>query len=67
MLEADSGVRTPATKYHETIFQAKKEAILKVFKEASGDHAAAAKLLGVDPKYLYRLIRNMNLKEVLGK
>ena len=43
------------------IDEAKRQAIARAFTEAQGDHAAAAKLLGVNPNYLYRLMRNLGL------
>ena len=45
----------------------KKELILAAVKQAGGNHAEAAKLLGLHPTYLSRLIRNLNLKEALGR
>jgi transcriptional regulator with GAF, ATPase, and Fis domain len=61
--EADS----PATKYHEAVTQTKKQIILSAMEQAHGSYTAAAKLLGVHPNYLHRLIRNLNLKELVKK
>jgi two-component system, NtrC family, response regulator HydG len=44
------------------IDEAKRQAIARAFAEAQGDHTAAAKLLGVNPNYLYRLMRNLGLR-----
>jgi transcriptional regulator with GAF, ATPase, and Fis domain len=44
------------------IDEAKRQAIARAFAEAQGDHPAAAKLLGVNPNYLYRLMRNLGLR-----
>jgi transcriptional regulator with GAF, ATPase, and Fis domain len=33
--------------------------------EANGSVAEAARLLGIHPKYLHRLVRNLNLKAEL--
>jgi len=43
------------------IDDAKRQAIAQAFAQAQGDHTAAAKLLGVNPNYLYRLMRNLGL------
>ncbi len=51
--------------YHEAVAQAKKQVILRAVEQAGGSYTEAAKLLGVHPNYLHRLIRNMNLKSVL--
>jgi len=45
--------------------EAKKRLILGMIEQAGGSHLAAAKLLGINPTYLSRLIRNLNLKAVL--
>jgi len=51
--------------YHEAVSEAKKQVILRAVEQAGGNYTEAAKLLGVHPNYLHRLIRNMNLKSVL--
>jgi transcriptional regulator with GAF, ATPase, and Fis domain len=49
--------------YHATVESTKRDLILRAFEQADQNHAAAAKLLGVHPNYLHRLIRNLDLKE----
>ena len=59
---------TPATtKYHDAVKEAKKQIIMNAVEQASGNLAEAAKLLGLHPNNLYRLIRNLNLKSRLKK
>ena len=36
-------------------------------EQAKGSYTEAAKILGVHPNYLHRLIRNLNLKEEVKK
>ena len=67
VLEADAVAAAPATKYHEAVTQTKKEIILRAMDQARGSYTAAAKLLGVHPNYLHRLIRNLNLKDLVKK
>ncbi len=67
VLEADAVADAPATKYHEAVAQTKRQIILSAMEQARGSYTAAAKLLGVHPNYLHRLIRNMNLKELVKK
>ncbi len=64
--EVDS-TNAPATRYHEAVTQTKKQIILNAMDQARGSYTAAAKLLGVHPNYLHRLIRNLNLKEFVKK
>jgi Nif-specific regulatory protein len=51
-----------AARYHNTLNQTKKQLVLTALDEAKGSPADAARLLGIHPKYLHRLIRNLNLK-----
>ena len=55
------------TPFHDAIRQAKKELIVKAFAAARGSYSAAARLLGLHPNYLHRLVRNLNLKPLLKK
>jgi Nif-specific regulatory protein len=57
----------PITKYHETIKETKKQLILRAVGQANGSYSEAAKLLGVNVKYLHRLIRIMDLRAALTK
>ena len=70
--EAALETATPASgvgvaNYHEAVTEAKKQLILKAVEQAEGSYTEAAKLLGVHPNYLHRLIRNMNLRPELKK
>jgi len=62
LLETESPSDSPATRYHEAVQETKKKIILQAIEQAGGNYTEAAKLLGVHPNYLHRLIRNMNLK-----
>jgi Nif-specific regulatory protein len=67
VLETAAPVTGGVAKYHEAVTETKKQLILKAFEQAGGSYTDAAKLLGVHPNYLHRLIRNMNLKPELKK
>lgn len=49
-------------RYHEAVTQAKKQIILDIAAQANGNFTEAARLLGVHPNYLQRLIRNLHIK-----
>lgn len=53
---------TSTLRYHEAVTQKKKQIILDAMAQANGNYTGAAKLLGVHPNYLHRLIRNLNIK-----
>jgi Nif-specific regulatory protein len=67
VLESEPPASAPATRYHEAVAQTKRQIILNAMQQAKGSYTEAAKLLGVHPNYLHRLIRNLNLKEQLKK
>jgi transcriptional regulator with GAF, ATPase, and Fis domain len=52
-------------KYHVSVKEKKKQLILEAVKQAEGNQAEAARLLGLHPTYLSRLIRNLNLRQAL--
>lgn len=65
LLEYEISTETQAARYHEAVAQTKKQIILKAMDEAKGSFTEAARLLGVHPNYLHRLIRNLNLRSQL--
>jgi Nif-specific regulatory protein len=67
VLESESRVAAPATRYHDAVAQTKKQIILTAMQQSNGNITEAARALGVHPNYLHRLIRNLNLKEELKK
>ncbi len=62
-----TAVTAPTPKYHDAVREAKKQVIINAIEQASGNYVEAAKLLGLHPNNLYRLIRNLNLKSRLKK
>jgi transcriptional regulator with GAF, ATPase, and Fis domain/pSer/pThr/pTyr-binding forkhead associated (FHA) protein len=54
-----------SAKYHDAILTLKKQLILNAFEQAGGSFTEAAKILGVHPNYLHRLVRNLDLRMAL--
>jgi Nif-specific regulatory protein len=52
----------PPAGYYETVKEAKRQLILKTLRQTSGNYTEAAKLLGIHPNNLHRLLRNLNLR-----
>lgn len=63
-LEEQSGGLAGA-RYHDALNARKKVLIVSAVREARGNFPEAARLLGIHPKYLHRLVRNLNLKSEL--
>jgi len=63
LLERDPAPGVHEAKYHAAVKELKKRLIQNALQEAHGNYTDAARLLGVHPNYLHRLIRNLDLKE----
>jgi Nif-specific regulatory protein len=63
ILEAAPAALRPGGGYHQSVQEEKKRAILAALAQSAGNYTDAAKLLGIHPNYLHRLIRNLDLKE----
>ena len=48
--------------YHQTLERTKRDLITSAFEQAGRNHTQAARLLGVHPNYLHRLVRNLDLR-----
>ncbi len=53
--------------YQTAVLNLKKKLIIDAVEQAGGNYTEAARLLGVHPNYLHRLIRNMDLKSSLRR
>ncbi|HJS74447.1 MAG TPA: helix-turn-helix domain-containing protein, partial [Vicinamibacteria bacterium] len=51
--------------FHDRMTERKKELVLEAVSRAGGSITEAAKLLGLHPNYLHRLIKNLGLREAL--
>jgi DNA-binding NtrC family response regulator len=65
VLEQAPGPEMTEAKYHSSVKELKKQLILDAVEQTRGNYVEAARVLGVHPNYLHRLIRNLNLKDVL--
>src|SRR5829696_8616158 len=63
----DAAAAPPVTRYHDALREAKRQLILRALEQSSGSFTEAARLLGVHPNYLHRLIRNLNLRPEIKK
>jgi len=66
LLETQSTERD-SVKYHDRVNQLKKQLIVDAVSQKKGNYTEAAKLLGLHPNYLHRLIRNLDLKSELKR
>ncbi|HYH84466.1 MAG TPA: sigma 54-interacting transcriptional regulator [Pyrinomonadaceae bacterium] len=64
---ASDSPSAPATKYHDAVRESKKHLLLRALEQSGGSFTEAARILGVHPNYLHRLISNLNLRPELKK
>jgi Nif-specific regulatory protein len=67
LLEAQGNSGLPTTTYHEAVSAAKRQVVLRALEQAGGNYTEAARLLGLHPNNLHRLIRNLDLRASLKK
>jgi Nif-specific regulatory protein len=65
ILEAESAELLPVMEYQKAVNEMKKGLILKTLEQADGNYTEAAKLLGLHPTNLHRLIRTLDIKSLL--
>jgi transcriptional regulator with GAF, ATPase, and Fis domain len=63
----ETAPRDSGTRYHHSVGQAKCEAILDAYVQGNFDYKQAAKVLGLHPNYLLRLVRNLGLREEINR
>jgi transcriptional regulator with GAF, ATPase, and Fis domain len=66
LLEVQTAEGSSGT-YYDRINDLKKRMIVDAVKQTKGSYTEAAKMLGVHPNYLHRLIRNLDIKSDLKK
>jgi transcriptional regulator with GAF, ATPase, and Fis domain len=62
--DAENGAGAP---FHEGVREVKRRLILEAIERSGGNYAAAARLLGLNPTYLHRLLKNLQLKDVAAR
>jgi Nif-specific regulatory protein len=62
VLEAEATSDVPAVRYYERLNELKKQLVTDALDQAGGNYTDAAKLLGMHPNNLHRLMRSLNLK-----
>jgi transcriptional regulator with GAF, ATPase, and Fis domain len=65
VLEKGAGEEGGPGQYHAAVISLKKKLILDAIDQAKGSYTEGARILGVHPNYLHRLIRNLDLKDHL--
>jgi transcriptional regulator with GAF, ATPase, and Fis domain len=54
---------TAGAPFHDGVREVKRRLILDAISRSGGNYAAAARLLGLNPTYLHRLLKNLQLKD----
>ena len=67
LLESGGGGDDALGGYHEEVARRKKELIMDALERSNGVFTEAARLLGVHPNYLHRLVRVLDLRTTVKK
>jgi transcriptional regulator with GAF, ATPase, and Fis domain len=68
VLEGSAALRGGTTAaYHQSVLDTKRRLIIDAIDRSGGNYTAAAKLLGINPTYLHRLLKNLQLKDVTAR
>lgn len=67
LTESSSTLDGSSADYHVEIARKKKELILHALEQVDGNFTDAAKLLGIHPNYLHRLVRVLDLRPEIKK
>lgn len=67
LLETAAPSEAQVTKFYDALRETKKKMLMSAIQQADGNYVEAAKLLGIHPNNLHRLMRNMNLKAELKR
>src|SRR5262245_27591150 len=63
VLDSSAALPDGAAAYHRTVVETKRRVILDAIDRSGGNFTAAARLLGINPTYLHRLVKNLQLRE----
>jgi len=64
ILDATPSESGASANYQSTVKEQKKQVVLKAMQQGNGNYIEAAKILGIHPNSLLRLIRNLGLKGI---
>ena len=67
LTEVTTTATATSTNYHSEVARRKREIILDALKKANNNFTEAARLLGVHPNYLHRLVSNLDLRSEVKK
>ena len=67
LVRGSSGPGEETAVFRRSVIDAKRRLILGAIDRAGGNYTAAARLLGINPTYLHRLLRNLQLKGLVAR
>ena len=67
IVQGSSGPGEETAVFRRSVIDAKRRLILGAIDRAGGNYTAAARLLGINPTYLHRLLRNLQLKGLVAR
>ena len=65
LIEAGNARDGDVPNFYESLNATKRDLLEKAFTKADGNYKEAARLLGLNPTYVYRLLKNLKLNHLL--
>jgi len=63
VLQSSTALPRDGAAYHRAVLDVKRRLILDAIERSGGNYTAAARLLGINPTYLHRLVNNLQLRD----
>jgi len=64
VLQSSTALPRDGAAYHRAVLDVKRRLILDAIDRSGGNYTAAARLLGINPTYLHRLVNNLQLRDI---
>jgi len=64
VLQSSTALPRDGASYHRAVLDVKRRLILDAIDRSGGNYTAAARLLGINPTYLHRLVNNLQLRDI---
>ncbi len=64
VLQSSTSLPRDGAAYHRAVLDVKRRLILDAIDRSGGNYTAAARLLGINPTYLHRLVNNLQLRDI---
>jgi DNA-binding NtrC family response regulator len=65
LIESESALDPPLGTYHEMLNAAKRDILTRTFVKTNGNAKEASEILDIDSTYIYQLLKNLKMSQLL--